>query len=61
MLRTAFDLYRHSILEQMHIPIPNNLVEERLLWAALNQLVGRYVMPWTTHEADKLPQLNEPL
>jgi hypothetical protein len=46
LLRVAFDLHRHEILEAMHIERPDNLREERRLWDALNQWVYRYVPPW---------------
>jgi hypothetical protein len=46
LLRVAFDLHRHKVLEEMHIERPDNLREERRLWDALNQWVYRYVPPW---------------
>lgn len=45
-LRAAFDLYRYEILKQMHIPIPDNLFEEALLWDLLNQWIASYRPPW---------------
>lgn len=45
LIRVAFDLYRHAILKEMHIPIPTNLADEGELWAALNQWVYGYVPP----------------
>ena len=46
LLRVAFDLHRHKVLEEMHIARPDNLREERRLWDALNQWVYHYVPPW---------------
>lgn len=46
LLRVAFDLYRHKVLEEMHIARPDNLRTERRLWEALNQWVYRYIPPW---------------
>lgn len=45
-VRVAFDLYRHDILKQMHIPLPDNLFEERLLWELLNKWLYSYTPPW---------------
>jgi hypothetical protein len=46
LIRVGFDLYRQQILVQMHIPVPEHLEEERVLWDALNQWVYRYIPPW---------------
>ncbi len=46
LLRVAFDLHRHKVLEAMHIARPDDLRTERRLWDALNQWVYRYVPPW---------------
>ena len=46
LLRVAFDLHRHKVLEEMHFARPDNLREERRLWDALNQWVYHYVPPW---------------
>ncbi|NOZ50502.1 MAG: hypothetical protein GXP37_10710 [Chloroflexi bacterium] len=46
LIRVAFDLHRHKILEAMHIPRPTSLRDERLLWDVLNQWVYRYIPPW---------------
>jgi hypothetical protein len=46
LIRVAFDLYRLEILVRMHIPVPEHLEEERVLWDTLNQLVYRYIPPW---------------
>jgi hypothetical protein len=45
-VRVAFDLYRHDLLKQMHIPLPDNLFEERLLWELLNKWLYSYTPPW---------------
>lgn len=65
LVRVAFDFYRHEILKQMHIPVPDNLVEERLLWNRLNSVVDEYIMPWEdTKDEDtsetRLSQLANP-
>ncbi len=60
LVQVAFDFYRHDILKQMHIPVPDNLLEERQLWAALNAVVYDYVMPWHTTVLKDLPSLNTP-
>jgi hypothetical protein len=46
VIRVAFDLYRHEILKQMHLPVPDNLTDERLLWASLNKWLYEYTPPW---------------
>ncbi len=53
LVRVAFDLYRHEMLKQMHIPVPDNLVEERRLWLSLNPWIDQYKPPW---EADNAPR-----
>ncbi|MGB2773721.1 MAG: hypothetical protein WBV59_02930 [Anaerolineae bacterium] len=45
LIRVAFDLHRQDVLKQMHIAPPDNLVEERVLWDALNQWVYRFIPP----------------
>lgn len=45
-VRVAFDLYRFDLLKQMHVPLPDNLFSERLLWELLNQWVYSYAPPW---------------
>jgi hypothetical protein len=46
LVRVAFDLYRHEILKQMHIPLPDNLYEERTVWNLLTNWHYYYVAPW---------------
>jgi hypothetical protein len=60
LVRVAFDFYRHDILKQMHIPIPDNLVEERLLWDALNAMAYDYTMPWEAGVAAQTSRLAHP-
>ncbi len=60
LVRVAFDLHRQEIFKQMHIPLPDNLVEERCLWAALNTCVYYYKMPWEAKSAIGVPLLAEP-
>lgn len=59
-IRVAFDLYRHEILRQMHISVPDNFVEERLLWEALNPVFYEYKMPWVAESGKQLRQLARP-
>jgi hypothetical protein len=60
LVRVAFDFYRHDILKQMHIPIPDNLVEERLLWDALNAMAYDYTLPWEAEVAARTSRLARP-
>jgi hypothetical protein len=60
LIRVSFDLYRQNILQQMHIPVPDNLQSERLLWTALNHWVSRYTPPWESEWVKHAPQLAEP-
>jgi len=46
LVRVAFDLYRHEILKKMHIPVPDNLVAERMLWDLLTNWHYFYIVPW---------------
>lgn len=39
LVRAAYDLYRHEILKQMHIPVPHGANAERTLWEGLNEWV----------------------
>lgn len=59
-IRVAFDLYRHEILRQMHIPIPDNLVEETLLWTSLNNWVYKFTPPWEAVRTTKLSSVKRP-
>jgi hypothetical protein len=60
LVRVAFDFYRHDILKQMHMPIPDNLVEERLLWDALNVMAYDYTLPWEAEVATQTSRLAHP-
>lgn len=60
LVRVAFDFYRHDILKQMHIAVPDNLVEERLLWDALNAMTYDYILPWDAEVAAQTPRLAHP-
>ncbi|MBU0511594.1 MAG: hypothetical protein KJ638_07820 [Chloroflexi bacterium] len=53
MIRVAFDLYRQAALKQMHIPVPDNLVDERRLWSALNTWVYHYIPPWEAAQGEQ--------
>jgi hypothetical protein len=55
LIRVAFDLYRHEILKQMHIPVPDDLIKERVLWSGLNQWIFRYIPPWESIQESKQP------
>lgn len=61
LIRVAFDLYRHEILKQMHIPLPQSLLDEGVLWDTLNQWIYRYIPPWDTEPTDpsELVPLNQ--
>ena len=39
LVRAAYDLYRHELLKQMHIPAPHGAGAERTLWVGLNEWV----------------------
>lgn len=39
LVRAAYDLYRHEILTQMHVPLPHGASAERTLWDGLNEWV----------------------
>ncbi len=59
-VRSAFDLYRHSVLTQLDIAIPKDYVTERLLWLALNEVFLRYRPPWLSTLAPELAALQRP-
>jgi hypothetical protein len=48
-LKSAFDLYRWSVLEQLHISFPKDLREERVLWEQLTALLYRGTLPADSH------------
>jgi hypothetical protein len=61
LIRVAFDLYRHAILKQMGIAVPDNLISERLLWTALTNWLYYYTPPWDQPDiVAHMPQLAEP-
>lgn len=60
LVGVAFDLYRHEILKHMHIPAPDNLEHERLLWESLNSWIEGYTMPWETPATAQVKQLARP-
>jgi hypothetical protein len=59
-VRVAFDLYRYDILKQMHIPLPDNLFKERLLWEVLNKWLYSYAPPWEISMVTNVPQPTDP-
>jgi hypothetical protein len=42
VLRTAIDLFRFALLPELHIPLPDSVVEERELWQTLDGLQSLY-------------------
>ena len=60
LVRVAFDLYRYDVLKQMHIPLPDNLFQERLLWELLNNWLYSYMPPWNNGSATHAPQPADP-
>lgn len=63
-LRACFDLHRWRMLEQLHLPLPTNLTEERRTWAALMRFLYRGDVPdptafqYVEHQAADSP--NQP-
>ena len=41
-LKAAFDLYRWSVLEQLHLRTPADLIDERVIWEQLSTIVLWY-------------------
>jgi hypothetical protein len=60
-VRVAFDLYRHEILKQMHIPLPDNLFKERTVWDLLTNWHYYYVAPWNARSDNDVPLPENPL
>lgn len=58
LVRTGFDLYRHEILRQLRISLPDSLAEERKLWPILTSLCLFGDMPWSdqTESQESTPQ-----
>jgi hypothetical protein len=61
LVRVAFDLYRHEILKQMHIPLPDNLFKERTVWDLLTKWHYYYVAPWNARSENDIPLPENPL
>lgn len=59
-VRVAFDLYRYDLLKQMHIPLPDNLFKERLLWELLNRWAFSYAPPWQIGPISDAKQPDDP-
>ena len=38
LVKSAVDLFRFDLLKSLHIPQPNNIREERALWAAMSEI-----------------------
>ncbi len=60
LVRVAFDLYRYDLLKQMHVPLPDNLFQERLLWDVLNQWLYNYKPPWEMTPVSIVPAPTDP-
>jgi hypothetical protein len=60
LVRVAFDLYRYDTLKQMHIPLPESLFQERLLWDLLNKWLYSYAPPWEISLVSNAPQPADP-
>jgi hypothetical protein len=60
LVQVAFDLYRYDILKQMHIPLPDNLYEERLLWDVLNKWLYFYQPPREIPTVSDAPRPTDP-
>jgi len=58
LVRVAFDLYRHEILKHMHMPVPDNLVGERVFWELLTNWHYYYIVPWESKS--DLPEPDNP-
>lgn len=61
LVRVAFDLYRHEILRQMHIPIPNSLFKERVIWDMLSDCHYYYIPPWNMGSLKNILEPDNPL
>jgi len=61
LVRVAFDLYRHEILKQMHIPVPDNLFKERTVWDMLTKWHYYYVAPWNARSETDVQLPENPL
>ncbi len=59
LVRAAFDLYRHEIIKQMRLPLPDTPHKEFLLWARLNKWVyyknDLPKLPWEVEKDDADP------
>jgi hypothetical protein len=54
LIRSAFDLYRHDLLKQLQIPVPDNLKDEKRLWTQLGELHYYNTPPWVKSPDDPL-------
>jgi hypothetical protein len=61
LVRVAFDLYRHEILTQMHIPIPESLFKERIIWDMLSNWHYYYIAPWNMESEKGILEPENPL
>ena len=48
-LKAAFDLYRWSVLEQLHLRTPADLTDERVTWEQLSTMLYRGTLPDPDH------------
>jgi len=40
LVRSAIDMYRLKLLEELHVPLPEGALQERRLWEAMNRQLG---------------------
>jgi hypothetical protein len=60
VIRVAFDFHRHDVLKQMQIPLPNDLLEERVLWKALSSWIYTFNYPWVGVDTAQHPSVASP-
>ena len=60
LIEAAFDYHRHDILEALHVPLPDSLAEERVLWYRLSQLVYNNLFPWDETISERDSELPHP-
>lgn len=40
MIRSSYDLFRFKLLEQLHLPLPKNIRQERIDWRKVSELIS---------------------
>jgi hypothetical protein len=48
VIRVAFDFYRHSMLGQMKLTVPDSLAREAVVWDVLQDWLYYYERPWNS-------------